>query len=113
MFSSCATLLDGNKTRIKVTGTPAGANVYANGSYVGKAPEKMRIKKRSLRKTGGTVEVKMEGYESQTIKIYRKPRWGLVAADVVTGIVPLVIDIVTGNIYGVRPKKVHYELIKK
>lgn len=113
LLNSCATILDGNKTRVRVhNGEPAKAQVYANGQFVGNAPQTVRIKKRSV-KGGGTIEIKASGYESQVVKLYTKPRWGLVALDICTGIVPLVFDVATGNIKGVRPKKVNYHLQKK
>jgi len=113
LLNSCATILDGNKTRIRVhQGVPAKAQVYSNGAFVGNAPATVKVKKQSL-KHGATLEIKAEGYESQTIKLYRKPRWGFVALSFVSGGIPLIVDILNGNITGVRPKKVDYHLQKK
>ena len=46
LFSSCATILSGGKTKIRVyDGTPANANVYVDGNYVGTAPCKFKVHK--------------------------------------------------------------------
>jgi hypothetical protein len=113
ILQSCATIFTGNKTGVKITdGTPNGAKVYLDGKFEGEAPQRVQIPKAALR-NGAMITVKAEGFKETNMKISRKVQIGMVALDVVTGGVWLIIDFVTGNIYTATPDRVKYDLEKK
>ena len=112
-FSSCATIFNGSKTKIHVKdGIPSNANVYVDGNYIGTAPCKAKIPK-TIKNAQHTIEIKAEGYETQTITTNRKLSVGYLVLDICTGIVWTAIDFATGNIYLQKPKKIKYNLMKK
>ncbi len=114
-LSSCATILDGSRTRVRViNGSPANARVYLNGNYCGEAPATLRVQKKSLKQEGGSkIEIKAEGYETQTVVLTKKTKAGFIVLDLLFGFWPLVIDASTGNFAGVKPKRVRYYLTKE
>ncbi|MBC7409971.1 MAG: hypothetical protein H7339_16415 [Arcicella sp.] len=113
LVSSCATILDGSKTRVKVDGLPNDAQIFYNGAYQGKGSQTIAIQKSAVKNGNAKIEVKKEGYEPITILLNKKTRVGFIVLDVVFGFVPLLIDVVTGNLIAVRPGKVEYKLQKK
>lgn len=111
LFSSCATILSGGKTKIRVyDGTPANANVYVDGNYVGTAPCKFKVHK-TMKNAQHKIDIKATGYETQTVTTNRKFSAGFFILDIFTGVIWTVIDFVTGNLYKQRPKKIHYNLM--
>ncbi|MBQ1719687.1 MAG: PEGA domain-containing protein [Bacteroidales bacterium] len=111
LFSSCATILSGGKTKIRVyDGTPANANVYVDGNYVGTAPCKFKIHK-TMKNAQHTIDIKAQGYETQTVTTNRKFSAGFFVLDIFTGVLWLVVDFATGNLYKQNPKKIHYNLM--
>lgn len=109
VLSSCATILGGTKKGVRVTGEPANSKVYYNGSYVGDAPVSVKVPK-SAKQGNSTITIKAENYNPSDVQLTRKWSFGYTILDIVTGVVPLVIDGVTGNIYQPKPNKVKYNL---
>lgn len=111
LFSSCATILSGGKTKIRVyDGTPPNANVYVDGNYVGTAPCKFKIHK-TMKNAQHHIDIKAQGYETQTVTTNRKFSAGFFILDICTGVIWTVIDLATGNLYKQKPRKIHYNLI--
>lgn len=113
LLSSCATILDGSKTRVKVYGSPTDAKVYYNGAYQGEGTQTIGVQKSAVKNGTAKIEVKREGFESAIITLNKKTRVGFIVLDVIFGVFPLVIDIATGNLTAVRPGEVEYKLEKK
>ena len=111
LFSSCATILGGGKTKIRVyDGTPPNANVYVDGNYVGTAPCKFKIHK-TMKNAQHHIDIKAQGYETQTVTTNRKFSAGFFILDICTGVIWTVIDFATGNLYKQKPRKIHYNLM--
>ena len=111
LLSSCATILDGRKNTIKVkAGSPIAAKVYLDGELIGETPFKIRIEKRKIQE-GSLIEIKKEGYETMEYEVIRFPHVGYVALDIVTGVIPLIVDIADGNIYRPNTRNIEYQLI--
>ncbi len=108
-FSSCATILGGSKKGVRVTGNPPNAKVYYNGDYIGEAPVTVKVPK-SAKQGNSKVTVKANNYKSQDITLIRKWSIGYTVLDILTGLVPLVIDAATGNIYQPKPGHITYNL---
>ncbi len=110
VLSGCATVFAGKKNTVHVkTGSPSGAQVYLDGEYLGDAPFKMRISKYKLQH-GSILEIRKEGFETMQFEVRRSPHIGYVVADILSGVLPLVIDVAAGNIYRPNTRNVHYTL---
>ena len=111
LFTSCATILSGGKTRIRVNeGTPPNAHVYLDGNYMGTAPCSFKIHK-TMKNAQHRIDIKAQGYETQTVTTNRKFSAGFFILDICTGVIWTVIDLATGNLYKQKPKKIHYNLM--
>ena len=111
LMSSCATILDGRKNTIKVqAGSPIDAKVYLDGEFIGETPFKIRIEKRKIQE-GSLIEIKKEGYETLRYEVIRFPHVGYVMLDIVTGVIPLIVDVVDGNIYRPNTRNIEFELV--
>ena len=111
MAGSCATILSGKKNTVKISqGTPEKALVFLDGVFLGEAPLKMRISKYKLQH-GSVLEIKKEGFQTQRFEVVRSPHLWYVVADVLTGVVPLIIDTANGNIYRTNTRHIEYVLV--
>lgn len=110
-FSSCATILSGGKTKVRVCdGTPSKAQVYLDGNYKGTAPCTFKIPK-TMKNSQHKIDIKAIGYETQTVTTNRKFSAGYFLLDICTGVLWTVVDFATGNLYKQRPRKIHYNLM--
>jgi transcription antitermination factor NusG len=108
IFQSCATILSGTKSPVKVKGTPAAAKVYMNGVYVGQAP--VRIKVPRKKHPNVKIEVKAENYKPVELSLESRLSIGYLGLDILTGLFPLIVDFATGSIYAPYPKVLTYNL---
>ena len=104
----CATLFKGTNSHLGMHSNPTGAEVYINGKYVGKTPLSLKLSS----KTSYAIEFKMEGYKSITRNVTNKVGAGWVILDVLGGLVPIIIDAVTGAWYDLSEKNVDVNLDK-
>jgi len=110
MFSSCATIFSGKKNTINVmAGSPKNAQVFLDGKLIGEAPFKMRVVKTDLQE-GSLIEVRKDNYKTMVFKVKRSPHVAYVVADIFSGVIPLVVDVATGNIYRPNTRKIEYVL---
>lgn len=93
MFSGCATILGRSTHPLMVSSRPDGADVYVNGFRMGTTPVKLDLKADK----SYTIEYKKEGYETVTRIVNTKVGAGWVILDVISGLVPVIIDAVTGE----------------
>lgn len=108
-FNSCATILSGKKNTVNVkSGIPEKAQVFIDGELLGEAPSKIRISKFKLQE-GSILEIRKEGFETFSYEVIRSPRLMYVAADILFGLMPLVVDVANGNIY--RPNTLNIEYV--
>lgn len=110
-LSSCATIFGSKMNTIKVNiGSPDSALVYLDGEFIGEAPFKIRIPKRTIQE-GSLIEVKKDGYETMQYEVIRRPHAGYVILDILGGVVPMVVDVANGNIYRPNTNNIEYELV--
>jgi hypothetical protein len=107
-MQSCATILSGSKSKVKISGTPEKAKVYIDGQFKGITPTRVKIPRRKNIQT--KIEIKAENYKPAEMKISSKISIGYVFLDVITGLVPFAIDFATGSIYTPYPRKIYYDL---
>ncbi len=109
LLQSCALVLSGRKDKVKVAaGNPNNAKVYYNGEQVGTGSCTVKVNKKSI--DNAVIEVKADGYDTQTFRFSRKLKVGAVVLDCLTGFIWLIPDFATGAIYKAKPQKVSYDL---
>ncbi len=113
-LSGCATVFGGHKNKLVVKeGTPPSADVYLDGQKLGTAPVDKKLSKYLLQE-GSIIEIKKEGYKTDTVVIERKVHPWYSLADIVTGVgIGFAVDVATGNIYRPVNNKITYQLEKK
>lgn len=111
LFGGCATILGGgNSTELRATSEPAGAQVYANGSMVGKTPTTLIVDKRKDQH----LEFKLDGYENKNVLVTSGVQGGWVVADIfLGGLIGVVVDAATGSWNGLDREHVNAALEKK
>ncbi|MCP4146288.1 MAG: PEGA domain-containing protein [bacterium] len=101
-LTGCATLMKGQYSDLSVSSDPDGAKVFVNGKYAGMTPIKLELKAGEM----CTIEFKKDGYKTETREIKNKIGAGWLILDVVCGIVPVVVDAITGSWYELDQKYV-------
>ena len=95
LISNCATVFKGEYRDVRFNSEPEGAEVYVNGEFQGKTPLKLELRPDQ----SYTVEFKRKGYKTQVRKIKNKIGAGWVVLDVICGVVPVLVDALTGAWY--------------
>lgn len=104
LLSSCALIFKGENSKVNFNTKPNGAQVFVNGVSYGTTPVSVELKSDQQY----TVELK---YKGQTHSVVLQNNIGAlwVVLDVVTGLVPVIIDAATGSWYQLQPNQVYYE----
>lgn len=109
-FSGCATILGGKKNQLVVEeGSPPTAEVWLDGQKIGDTPLNVKLDK-FLIQDGSLVEIKKDGYTTQSVTLNRKVHPWYTLADILTGGIWFGIDLGTGNLYRPTNNKIQYEL---
>jgi hypothetical protein len=110
-LNSCATIHGGKRNTLNIhSGQPDSAMVFLDGVYLGQTPYKLRISKYKLQHRS-MIEIRKEGYETFYYEVLRSPHIGYVVADILTGVIPLIVDVADGNIYRPNTRKIEYVLV--
>lgn len=105
-FTSCATIFSGSNGEVTILSEPAGADIYINGMRYGSTPLVVDLEKGESYQ----VELRKEGYENGYARITSSVSAGWVVLDVLGGLVPLVVDAVTGAWENLKPEVVNITL---
>ena len=108
-MTGCATIFKGSNEKVSMSSDPSGAEVYANGQYLGKTP--LRIDLRS--KDVYSIEFRKAGYETKVVQVNNKVGLGWIVLDIFTGFVPVVIDAFTGDWFQLETTTVNAALQSK
>ncbi len=103
MLTSCATVFSGNTDKVRISSSPSGADVYIDGLPVGKTPVAVNLDKGD----SYHVAVQMDGYETAYATIASKVGAGWVILDILGGLIPVVIDILTDSWYSLSPSRIN------
>ncbi len=110
LLSGCGALLHGPRQNIDVQSSPSGAKVEtspASGTYT--TPSTISLE----RKHSYVLTFTAPGYSPATYNIHNEIGTGTVIADVLlTGLVGVVVDGLTGSWYGLRPENANVTLTK-
>ena len=109
MFSGCATILGRSTHPLVVSSRPDGADVYVNGFKMGTTPIQLDLKADK----SYTIEYKKEGFETVTRIVNTKVGAGWVILDVISGLVPVIVDAITGEWSRLDQKTVNAYLEKQ
>jgi hypothetical protein len=109
LSTGCATILKGSRESLTIVSEPAGAKVQINGADLGNTPLTTRVH--------GTndqmIQVRKEGYETRSILVASSVGAGWIVVDLVCGILPLIVDAVTGDWKSLDQNNVNVVLEKK
>ena len=108
-FASCATLFKGNSSKVDFNSNPQGAQVYVNGNPMGETP--IRVKLES--KGNYAIEFRKEGFKTKTFNITNHVGAGWIILDIITGLLPVIVDAATGSWYELDQKNVNAILEKQ
>ena len=109
-FTSCSTLFNENNRNLRVTSNPQASVTYEGNNY-GKTPADVDVSGYKIL-SGPKVSVTKKGYETVTKEIPTQfQKWTIVSF--IMGIVPGIIDVVTGNALALKTNTMHVELEKK
>jgi hypothetical protein len=107
-LSGCATLFANKNPEVNMASDPQGAKVYVNDDLVGTTPVRIKLKNNK----DYTVEFRKDGYQSKSYFLGKHVGGGWIILDVLTGLVPVLIDAVTGDWYELDNDNVHMVLEK-
>lgn len=108
LSSSCATIILGTTQEVSISSNPSGAMVTNNGLQLGKTPVIADLK----RKGNHNIKIELEGYQPYEIRLARKTS-GWIFGNIIFGGIPgLIIDVITGGMYILKPEQVQAELRK-
>ncbi len=94
-LTSCATIFKGNTERVRFRSEPAGATVYVNGQDIGATPVSLKLE--SHRQY--VIEFVKPGYRKKVYNVSNHIGPGWIILDVICGVLPVVVDAVTGSWY--------------
>jgi hypothetical protein len=109
LLPGCATVFKGPNEHVSLNSDPRGAEVYINDAYMGDTPLRIKLEARH----GYRIEFRKEGYKPKVVTISNHIGAGWVVLDVITGLVPVLIDAVTGSWYGLDQTHVNAALVRQ
>lgn len=95
MLSNCATVFKGEYRDVKIDSEPHNAQVFVNGEFQGRTPLKLELRPDQ----SYTIEFKREGYKTEVRRIKNRIGVGWIVLDVICGVVPVLVDALTGAWY--------------
>lgn len=94
-LNGCATVFKGSTDTVNFASEPDSADLYVNGSNMGKTPTQLEL----ASKDTYTVDFKKEGYKTKTMMLNHSLGAGWLVLDIVFLLlfIPLIVDAATGN----------------
>jgi hypothetical protein len=93
LMSGCASVLGSKQAAFSFNSSPQQAQVFVDGSPMGETPLKVKLSNTKAH----TVTFKKDGYQDVSCQLEKGTGAGWVIFDVLTGLVPVIIDAATGN----------------
>lgn len=95
LLFGCATLFNDRDPAVTFMSDPSAAKIYVNGAYMGDTPAAIEL----MANRTHTIEFKKDGYETKIYLLNNKVGAGWIVLDVLSGLIPVVIDAATGSWY--------------
>ena len=92
-LTGCAAVPGSKQKDFDLQSTPPGADVFLDGNRLGSTPVKVKLSNQAQH----TFVFKKEGYKDATCTLAKGTGAGWVIFDVLTGLVPIVIDAATNS----------------
>jgi hypothetical protein len=92
-LTGCAAVLGTKQKNFDLQSTPQGADVFLDGNRLGSTPVQVKLSNQAQH----TFVFKKEGYKDATCTLAKGTGAGWVIFDVLTGLVPIVIDAATNS----------------
>jgi hypothetical protein len=91
----CGTLFGNKHPEVAMGSDPDGAKVYVNGDLVGTTPVKIQLQNDKEYR----VEFRKDGFQTKTYTLGKHVGAGWIILDILSGLIPVVIDVATGGWY--------------
>jgi hypothetical protein len=92
-LQGCAAVLGSKTAVVPAVSEPPGADVYLNGARIGTTPITVRL----LHKKSHTLIFRKAGYQDASCTLVSRTDGGWVILDVLSGLIPILIDAATGD----------------
>jgi hypothetical protein len=92
-LTGCAAILGSSEKDFSLQSSPQGAEVYLEGNRIGTTPVKVRLDNHKTH----TFVYRKEGYKDSTCTLSKGTGAGWVVLDVLSGLVPVIVDAATGS----------------
>ncbi len=109
LVAGCATIFKGSKEQVYMNSDPAGAKVLVNGALMGTTPVMINLQSNKTY----NIEFRMDGYETKNYTLTNHLGAGWVILDVLFGLVPVIVDAVTGAWYSLDQDNIYMQLEPK
>lgn len=106
VLAGCGALFNSGPASVIFTSSPNESEVWINGNRMGVTPVSLQLQKSQ----NHTVVFRKAGYSDQTYDLARKISVGYVILDVLGGVVPVIVDAVTGSWYTLSTNSVNVTL---
>lgn len=111
-LGSCATIIHGSRQSLEFASRPTGARLYLDGKDMGTTPQTLVLNRKANKKgdlpgkKSYAVRLELDGYQPYETKLERKFDGWIFGNLVFGGIIGVVIDLATGSVYRISPKRV-------
>ena len=106
--TGCGTMFGGSRQLIQAASIPEGAMVAAGGTAGSRTPTSLSLE----RKNNDVLEFSAPGYTTQRVDVQKSLRGGIVVLDILGGVLPVIVDAITGGWYKLSPEQVNAMLTK-
>lgn len=119
VFSSCAAIIHGSKQHVEFASRPTGARLYIDGKDMGTTPQSLTLSRRGNRerdadgKKSFAIKLELEGYKPYETTLERKLDGWIFGNLLFGGVVGIVIDIASGAMYRLTPKRIDGDFLDK
>jgi uncharacterized protein YceK len=94
LLTSCATIFKGTKEEVRFDSKPTGAEIWIDGVKFGNTPAVFSLESKKTY----VIEFRMEG-KTKSVRLTNHMQAGYLILDILTGLVPVIIDAATGSWY--------------
>jgi len=105
-LAGCGTIIHGTTQDVSIASSPSGASVTVDGADIGETP----ITQSLDRGNQHTIELNLDGYESESIIVNKGTSGWVVGNIVFGGLIGLAVDAATGGMYKLTPEQINRSL---